>query len=150
MTWTRLAIVTFAADHDGFDATAARLLQNQVDIGDAIKPFYGDAAGAQLTALLHDHITIAVKAGDTDAFERGRLRRHTRPHPRHGGRAELRPHRAIPIPLPLTCVRMRPFAPSLDPNAKPGTPMGAPGSPDSRSESSRAGEARTRYGAIRR
>jgi hypothetical protein len=40
---------------------------------DAIKPYFGDAAGAQLTSLLHDHITIAVeilqaaKAGDTDA-----------------------------------------------------------------------------------
>ena len=51
------------------------MLQNQVDIGDAIKPFYGDAAGAQLTAPLHDHITIAVeilqaaKDGDTIAFE---------------------------------------------------------------------------------
>ena len=75
VTWTRLAIVTFAADYDGFDATAARLLQNQVDIGDAVKPFYGDAAGEQLTGLLHDHITIAVeilqaaKDGDTAAFE---------------------------------------------------------------------------------
>jgi hypothetical protein len=74
VTWTRLAIVTFAADYAGFNETAARLLQNQVDIGDAIKPFYGDAAGAQLTELLHDHITIAVeilqaaKAGDTAAF----------------------------------------------------------------------------------
>ncbi|HET8589917.1 MAG TPA: hypothetical protein VFM01_09820 [Nakamurella sp.] len=74
VTWTRLAIVTFAAGTEGFDTTAARLLQNQVDIGDAIKPFYGDAAGDQLTALLHDHITIAVevmqaaKDGDTDAF----------------------------------------------------------------------------------
>ncbi len=80
VTWTRLAIVTFAADYGGFNATAARLLQNQVDIGDAIKPFYGDAAGAQLTALLHDHITIAVeilqaaKAGDTAAFDEAKDR----------------------------------------------------------------------------
>ena len=75
VTWTRLAIVSFAAGYGGFGATAERLLQNQVDIGDAVKPFYGDAAGAQLTALLHDHIIIAVeilqaaKAGDTDAFD---------------------------------------------------------------------------------
>lgn len=74
VTWTRLAIVTFADGSAGFQATAARLLQNQVDIGDAIKAFYGDEAGAQLTALLHEHITIAVeilqaaKAGDTNAF----------------------------------------------------------------------------------
>ena len=75
VTWTRLAIVTFADGSAGFNDTAARLLQNQTDIGDAIKPFYGDAAGNQLTALLHDHITIAVellqaaKAGDTDALQ---------------------------------------------------------------------------------
>ncbi len=74
ITWTRLAIVTFAADTKGFPTTAGRLLQNQQDIGEAIKPFYGDAAGNQLAALLHDHITIAVeilqaaKAGDAGAF----------------------------------------------------------------------------------
>ena len=80
VTWTRLAIVTFADGSPSFDATSVRLLQNQRDIGDAIKPFYGPAAGNKLTALLHDHITIAVellqaaKAGDTDAFNAANTR----------------------------------------------------------------------------
>ena len=74
VTWTRLAIVTFADGSAGFGATATRLLRNQTDIGEAIAAFYGSAAGGRLSALLHDHITIAVdllqaaKAGDTAAF----------------------------------------------------------------------------------
>jgi MinD superfamily P-loop ATPase len=55
------------------DEAAARLLKNQEDIGNAIKPYYGDAAGIQLTALLKEHILIAVdiindvKAGNATA-----------------------------------------------------------------------------------
>jgi hypothetical protein len=70
ITWTRLAIISFAHDLPDLPATQDRLLRNQVDIGDAIKPYYGDAAGDQLTALLKEHIVGAValmtaaKAGD--------------------------------------------------------------------------------------
>jgi len=60
ITWTRLFIVSFAAGLPDTDATAQRLLQNQTDLGNAIKPFYGDAAGRQLTALLREHILIAA------------------------------------------------------------------------------------------
>lgn len=80
ITWTRLYIVSAAADLPDKDATAGRLLQNQQDIGDAIKPFYGDEAGEQLTVLLKDHILIAVdlidaaKSGDTAAFEAANAR----------------------------------------------------------------------------
>jgi hypothetical protein len=83
ITWTRLAIVTFADGSGGFDATAGRLLANQVDIGNAVKRFYGNAAGDQLTALLREHILVAVellqaaKAGDTAAFEAARVRWYT-------------------------------------------------------------------------
>ena len=36
-------------------------MRNQVDIGNAFKPYYGTEAGNQLTALLKEHIAIAGK-----------------------------------------------------------------------------------------
>ena len=74
ITWTRLAIVSFADGLPDLPATEARLLRNQVDIGNAIKPYYGRAAGNRLTALLKEHILGAVallqaaKAGDQAAI----------------------------------------------------------------------------------
>jgi hypothetical protein len=70
ITWTRLAIVSFAGGLPDLQATEARLLANQVEIGNAIKPYYGSTAGSRLTALLKDHILGAVallqaaKSGD--------------------------------------------------------------------------------------
>ena len=58
--WTRLAIVSLTSDAPDTQATVARLLENQTDIGNAIKPFYGAAAGRQLTTLLREHIVIAA------------------------------------------------------------------------------------------
>ena len=61
VTWTRLAIVSLVAGLPDTSATVDRLMKNQADIGDAIRPFYGDAAGDRLTALLKDHIAIAAE-----------------------------------------------------------------------------------------
>lgn len=61
ITWTRVFIISAAADLPDKAAATDRLLQNQVDVGNAIKPYYGDAAGNQLTALLKEHITTAAE-----------------------------------------------------------------------------------------
>lgn len=55
---------------------AERLLRNQDDLGNAVKPFYGEAAGNELAALLREHILVAAdlvkaaKAGDAAAQEK--------------------------------------------------------------------------------
>ena len=60
ITWTRLFLVSAIADLPDKGPTTQRLLQNQADIGNAIKSFYGDAAGDKLAALLKDHILTAA------------------------------------------------------------------------------------------
>jgi hypothetical protein len=70
IVWTRLAIISLTTDAPDTEATVGRLLSNQTDIGNAVKPFYGKAAGDKLTAALRQHILIAAdlvaaaKAGD--------------------------------------------------------------------------------------
>ncbi len=71
ITWTRLAIISLESGTPDTEATVGRLLQNQTDIGNAVKPFYGKAAGDELTRQLRSHILIAAdvvaaaKAGDS-------------------------------------------------------------------------------------
>ena len=60
VTWTRLAVISLTTDSPDTQATVGRLLRNQADLGNAIKPFYGKAAGAKLTTLLREHILIAA------------------------------------------------------------------------------------------
>lgn len=73
VTWTRLAVISLTTDSPDTQATVARLLKNQADLGNAIKPFYGRAAGEKLTSLLREHIMIAAdliaaaKRGDNEA-----------------------------------------------------------------------------------
>jgi hypothetical protein len=70
ITWTRLAIISLTTGSPDTEATVGRLLRNQTDIGNAVKPFYGEAAGNELRRQLKQHILIAAdviaaaKAGD--------------------------------------------------------------------------------------
>jgi len=74
VTWTRMVIVDFSAGLPDLKVAEARLLRNQTDIGNAIKPYYGAAAGNHLTSLLRTHILEAVpvlvnaKAGNKAAL----------------------------------------------------------------------------------
>jgi hypothetical protein len=76
MEWTYITVVAFAQNSPSLTPSLDRLLQNQADIGEAIKPFYGTAAGDQLTTLLKAHINDAVpvltaaKARDTAALDK--------------------------------------------------------------------------------
>jgi hypothetical protein len=106
ITWTRLFIVSAAADLPETQPTTERLLRNQKDIGDAIKPFYGRRAGERLTSLLEEHIMLAAelvgaaKAGDQAAVERHSSAWYrnanqiadflNRANPRHWPRREMR------------------------------------------------------------
>jgi len=76
IAWTRMVSVDFAAGLPDLKTAETRLLRNQTDIGNAIKPYYGAAAGAKLTSLLRTHILEAVpvleaaKAGDKTKLTR--------------------------------------------------------------------------------
>jgi hypothetical protein len=67
ITWTRNVIISFELNDPNpsvllpdLQAAVGRLLQNQADIGNAVKPFYGRAAAAELTRQLRAHILIAA------------------------------------------------------------------------------------------
>lgn len=59
--WTEKYIVSAVNGLEDQEPVLARLLKNQDDLGNAIKPFYGEAAGNQLAQLLRGHIQIAGK-----------------------------------------------------------------------------------------
>lgn len=73
--WTRDYIVAAVGDRPEQQAAASRLLKNQDDIGAAVAGYYGKPAGDKLTALLKEHIMIAVdlikaaKANDTTRYK---------------------------------------------------------------------------------
>jgi hypothetical protein len=60
VVWTRNYIIAAVDGNPSAQTAATRLLKNQEDIGNAVAPYYGTAAGSKLTDLLKQHILIAV------------------------------------------------------------------------------------------
>jgi hypothetical protein len=82
IVYTRNFIISSLAGLEDTPKVAERLLRNQDDIGNAIKPIYGDEAGKKLAALLRDHILIAAdivkaaKGNDAKGVEAGEKKWH--------------------------------------------------------------------------
>ncbi|MCC6816796.1 MAG: hypothetical protein IT267_10325 [Saprospiraceae bacterium] len=60
MQYTYATVDAYFNNSTALQASLTRLLKNQEDIGKAIVPYYGQAAGDQLTILLKGHINGAV------------------------------------------------------------------------------------------
>ncbi|MGA3198197.1 MAG: hypothetical protein ABSD89_02195 [Halobacteriota archaeon] len=75
VVWARCYIISVAADLRDLDATVQRIRANQEEIGNALKPFYGEAVGNTFKALLLEHtvqaaaVFKAVKTENTSQAE---------------------------------------------------------------------------------
>jgi hypothetical protein len=72
IAWTRAAIIAIAEDSPDKELVINRLLRNPSDMGEAIKPLYGNQIASVFTRLLTEHLVIAselvnaAKSGDTN------------------------------------------------------------------------------------
>lgn len=65
VSWTRNTIVSDLSSLEDKGLVLERLLKNQDDIGNSIKPYYGEEAGNKLALLLKQHINLAVQVTDS-------------------------------------------------------------------------------------
>lgn len=62
--WTRLTIASLVfslPDSDDSDAVVTRLLRNSVDMGNLLKPYYGNQAAERYDHLIHEHLVIEAE-----------------------------------------------------------------------------------------
>lgn len=69
IAFTRNFIVNTVADWNDNEKVMEKLIKNQDDIGNIIKPFYGEEAGKKLSFLLRNHILIAAQVINTNKIQ---------------------------------------------------------------------------------
>jgi len=76
--WTRMFIISAAADSADLQLTTARLMQNPKDFAAALTPYYGKTQSRRFEKLLTEHLSIAgdlvmaAKKGDTKTVDEKR------------------------------------------------------------------------------
>lgn len=75
VAWTRMTIISLIFNLPDIEFVVARLLQNATDMGEMIRPLYGDAAAQQYSSLIQEHLLFAADlvkaaiAGDAQAAQ---------------------------------------------------------------------------------
>lgn len=59
--WTRLTIISLTFNLPDVESTTTRLLRNATDMGNLLKPFYGNRIAARFSDLIREHLLIAVE-----------------------------------------------------------------------------------------
>lgn len=59
--WTRMTIMSLAFNLPDVDSTIKRLLRNATDMGDLLKPFYGNEIAQRYSELIREHLLIAAE-----------------------------------------------------------------------------------------
>jgi LysM repeat protein len=73
VAWTRMTIISLTFKLPDIDAVVTRLLQNATDMGDALRPLYGNQIGDTFGNLMKEHLLFAADlvkaaiAGDQQA-----------------------------------------------------------------------------------
>lgn len=60
VTWTRMAITAIVFKVPDLKYVLARLLRNATDMGDSLKPYYGEQIGNIYSNLISEHLMIAA------------------------------------------------------------------------------------------
>jgi LysM repeat protein len=60
VAWTRMTIISLTFKLPDVDFVIARLLQNATDMGEMIRPLYGDAAADRYATLIKEHLLFAA------------------------------------------------------------------------------------------